>query len=197
MFRLTVILFVLLALSSCYEPERYIPPVFLEPEVSLVVDNIPWDSVSETGFTLNYQNNLFHFGASNKVLNSGFSCTVRAKDREGVELFHDYSGDRIQLPFKTGVYRTNDTITVRMYYQLRGVGDASDGFPDYDYWDAYDTEFNALTIEEAFIEDLEIYVSGSFEARAEYSTYTQFPRYRFIEGTFKNVRVTKTYFKSQ
>ena len=184
-------------LTSCYEPEEYVPPVYLESKVSLVVDNIAWDTINDPGFTLNFQNNRFYFGVSNENLNAGFLCSIEASDREKIQLFYDYSGSREILPIKAKSYRTNDTIDVRMNYQLHGVGDDSDGRPDYDYWSASDPEFNVLTIDDAFIEDLEIYVSGSFEARAEHSTDNQFPRYRYIEGTFRNVRVTKTYFKSQ
>jgi len=193
------IVFVLFSFSlfSCYEPEEYAPPVYLEPEVSFVVDNVSWDSVNAPGITLNFNNNSFYLGMTNETLNAGFLCTVRAKDRDSVILFHDYSGDLTKISVKSGSYSSSDTVSVTMMYQLRSVGDDSDGHPDYDYWSASDPEFNVLTIDDAFIDDLEIYVSGSFEARAEHSTDKQFPRYRYIEGTFRNVRVTKTYFKSQ
>ncbi|MEQ8682633.1 MAG: hypothetical protein RID25_22900 [Cyclobacteriaceae bacterium] len=194
---LILLLFIFLITSSCYEPEEYMPPVYLDPEVSLVVDNVSWDSVKAPGITLNFNNNRFYLGMTNETLSSGFLCTIQVKDRDSVMLFHDYSGDRTKIPIKSGSYRSSDTVSVIMMYQLRGVGDNSDGHPDYDYWSASDPEFNVLTIEEVFIDDLELYVSGSFEARAEHSTDKQFPRYRFIEGTFKNVRVTKTYFRSQ
>lgn len=172
-------------------------PVYLEPEVSFVIDNVQWDSVNAPGITLNFNNNRFYLGMTNKALNSGFLCTIQAKDRDSVMLFHDYSGDRTKISVKSGSYTSSDTVSVAMMYQLRGVGDDSDGHPDYDYWSASDPEFNFLIIEDVFIDDLELYVSGSFKARVKHSTDKQFPRYRFIEGSFKNIRVTKRYFRTE
>ncbi|MEQ9221538.1 MAG: hypothetical protein RLO17_26010 [Cyclobacteriaceae bacterium] len=180
-------------LTSCYEPEDYVPPVFLESEVSLVVDNISWDSVSNGEIHIDLQRDQFTFGIQNRLLNAAFGCTVSRNKNVEAKLFHEYSAEKDLAIPKLGTYRTNDTIAVRMVYQLHGVGDDSDGRPDYDYWSATDAEFNVLKIDDAFIEDLEVYVSGSFEARAEHSTDKQFPRYRYIEGSFKNVRVTRIY----
>ena len=191
---LSLLLVLFLSFSSCYEPEEYVPPVYLEPEVNLVVDNVPWDSTSNEGSTLNFQNREFDIFALNEKINAWLYCRLMAKgNAESVDVFNTYSNDTEIVPFKLGSFRTNDTIAVTMYYRIYGIGDDSDGFPDFDYWDSSDPELNILTIEDSFIYENQIYVSGKFDARVRFSYDGQFPWYRYIEGTFKNVRVTKAY----
>lgn len=185
---ITVILLV-----SCYEPEELVRPVLLDPDISMLVDNISWDSINTAGVTLNLHSNMFGIGFNNETLNASFLVTIRARDRDSVGLFSDYIWSKTAVPFKLGSYSTNDTLLVLMNYRLYDVGDDSDGFPDFDYWSGSDSTFNVLTVEDAFVDDLELYISGSLKARVRHSTSHLFPRYREIEGEFKNVRVTITY----
>ncbi|MEQ8925455.1 MAG: hypothetical protein RLO81_06545 [Fulvivirga sp.] len=187
---LITILILVLSVSSCYEPDEYVPPVYLESEVSLIVDNTPWDSVSETGLTVDLQNNILIMSLFNSDQSSIFSCVVKG---DNSNLFNDYSGSRETLPIKPLTYWTNDSLSVEMYYRSSIDGAKIITGNQTVYWYGSDPEFNVWIISDAFIERGERYISGSFTARTFHANSNQFPRYRYIEGSFKNIRISETH----
>lgn len=177
-------------LTSCYEPEELIPPVYLEPEVSLVVDNVPWDSSSTGEIHIDLQRNYLSMILTDNDGASWFSCVVKGNDSK---LFSDYLTVSEMPQIKPGIYKSNDSLLVTMYYRTSIDGKKTIDVRETIYWYGSDENFNVWTIDEVYFYEGARYISGGFTSRTRTADSNNFPRYRYIGGSFKNIRVTKTY----